>query len=137
MPTIPSHTSTLSSAHNDSNPMDIFVDAAPSDEFDSEAKELLLQPPPPLPADREEARVSGRKRLNLYCFHCNRPESHFHTLQGKWYFSYMLGFSFGLLNLTGPFRCVCCGHKRLSRLNHMHPRMIGRSVMGKQTSVDK
>ncbi len=85
----------------------------------------------------QEIGHGSRKRHQLYCFHCNRFESHYHSLQKKWYFSYLVGFTFGMTSIVGPYRCVCCGHSRLSRLNHIHPRMIGRSMMGKQTTLTK
>lgn len=75
-----------------------------------------------------------RKRHKLYCFHCNRMENHFHSKSDKWYYSFLLGFSFGIASMIGPFRCVCCNHRRLSLLHHMHPRMILRRANGTQAA---
>lgn len=77
---------------------------------------------------------SSKARLDLYCFSCNRRESHSHVLKRKWYYPYIVGFSFGLIKFIGPFHCVCCGTRRISRLSTIHPRNIVRTAMGKQSS---
>ena len=92
------------------------------EEFDEEFEEEFEEP------------RRKRKRHRLYCFHCNRMENHFHAKTDKWYYSYLLGFSFGIASMLGPFRCVCCGHDRMSRLHQMHPRMIVRRAMGTQAA---
>ena len=75
-----------------------------------------------------------RTRHKMYCFHCNRNENHYHSYGDKWFYPFLIGFSLGLYAFWGPFRCVCCCHKRLTRLHHMHPRMIIRRARGIQAA---
>ena len=67
--------------------------------------------------DAEFSSKSGvnrnRKRRKLHCFGCNRQEGHYLSQQGRWFYSYMIGLTFGLMRLIGPFRCQCCGSQRL------------------------
>lgn len=72
--------------------------------------------------------VSTGKNRKLYCFSCHRQESHFFAFKGRSHYYLMVGLTFGLIVLFGPYRCRCCGHKRLCRHNvlniryHLHRR---------------
>jgi hypothetical protein len=86
--------------------------------------------PPPLPPgfqnqvvqiDSAEAKRSRRK-LRLFCFHCNRPEGHSIPYLGAWFYSYFIGLTFGLIHFIGPFRCQCCGKQRLMFRDWLHPK---------------
>ena len=78
------------------------------------------------------APVSDGKNRKLYCFSCHRQESHFFALKGRSHYYLMVGLTFGLIVIFGPYRCRCCGHKRLCRHNflnlryHLHRRKYTR-----------
>lgn len=67
-----------------------------------------------LPSRRESTTPSGSrsKRRKLICFACNRMEGHFLVAGRRWFFSFLLGLSFGLVLVFGPYRCQCCGTDR-------------------------
>lgn len=67
-------------------------------------------------------RSESRPRKRLHCFNCNRNEGHYLALKSRWFYSYLLGLTFGLISFIGPFRCQCCGEKRLLATNRFHPR---------------
>ncbi len=59
--------------------------------------------------DRSNQRSASRKRIGLFCFNCNRLEGHFLHRQNRWYYSYLIGLTFGLIKIIGPYQCQCCG----------------------------
>ena len=65
---------------------------------------------------------SSSKNIRLYCFACHRMEYHYNALKGKAYHYLLVGATFGLAWLFGPFRCRCCGHRRMARFNFLNPR---------------
>ena len=69
----------------------------------------------------------SRKRRKLFCFHCNRPEGHFLSAQYRWYYSFAVGMTFGLVKIIGPYQCQCCGAKRLMFANWLNLRYWFRS----------
>ena len=77
--------------------------------------------------------VAASNSGKLYCFSCHRQESHFFALKGRSHYYLMIGMTMGLILLFGPYRCRCCGHKRLCRYNflniryHWHRRKYTRS----------
>ena len=75
--------------------------------------------------DDDEVRPKKKKkrRVKMHCFHCNRPEGFFTANKGRWFYSYFLGLTFGLGSYIGPFKCQCCGHKRLMKWDFIHPRI--------------
>ena len=73
-------------------------------------------------------------KLRLFCFHCNRPEAHYNTLKHRWYYWTLNGMTFSLIRLLGPFRCRCCGHKRLLSGNKYHPQFIYRGWQAKKAN---
>ena len=63
----------------------------------------------------EEEVSSSRKRSKkrkIYCFNCNRQEFHIMAYKGTMIHSFLVGMSFGLARIFGPYRCTCCGKKR-------------------------
>lgn len=68
------------------------------------------------------AKKTGAKNIRLYCFACHRMEYHYNALKGKPYHHLLVGATFGLAWFFGPFRCRCCGHRRLARFNFLNPR---------------
>ncbi|HMP77917.1 MAG TPA: hypothetical protein PKD54_00560 [Pirellulaceae bacterium] len=58
----------------------------------------------------------------MYCFRCHRMERHATALSSRWYYSYLVGITFGMIWLLGPFRCRCCTSLRWFRFEWMHPR---------------
>lgn len=70
----------------------------------------------------EDSSSKKRKRVKLFCFHCNRPEGHANQFLGAWFYSYFIGVTFGLLHFFGPFRCQCCGRSRLMFRNWLNPK---------------
>ena len=75
---------------------------------------------------------NGKSRL--FCFHCNRPESHFNGLKGRWYFWIVNGMTFGLIRFIGPYRCRCCGNKRYLSFNKYHPKYIYQNMQAKKAN---
>ena len=62
-----------------------------------------------------EGSSSSRKRSKkrkIYCFNCNRQEFHIMAYKGTALHSFLVGMSFGLARIFGPYRCTCCGKKR-------------------------
>ena len=63
----------------------------------------------------EEESGTARKRSKkrkIYCFNCNRQEFHIMAYKGTVLHSFLVGMSFGLARIFGPYRCTCCGKKR-------------------------
>ena len=77
--------------------------------------------------------LSSTGNRKLYCFSCHRQESHYFALKGKAHYYLMVGMTFGFILLFGPYRCRCCGHKRLCKYNflniryHIHRRKYTKS----------
>lgn len=61
--------------------------------------------------DSESSRKRSKKR-KIYCFNCNRQEFHIMAYKGTAIHSFLVGMSFGLARIFGPYRCTCCGKKR-------------------------
>lgn len=70
---------------------------------------------------------SRSRRFRLHCFHCNRPEGHFVKYRERTIYSFFVGLTFGLIYFVGPFRCQCCGHSRLLRVDFVHPILWARA----------
>lgn len=75
----------------------------------------------PIELFADEPQPSRRERL-LYCFRCHREDYHFHAFRGRWYFNLLVGLTFGLIFLVGPYRCRCCGGVRLMNRDPLSPR---------------
>ena len=65
---------------------------------------------------------SRRKRLGLHCFNCNRYEGHYLLLYRRLWYSFIVGMTFGLAIVFGPYRCQCCGSSRFMISNLLHPK---------------
>jgi hypothetical protein len=88
--------------------------------------------PPPLHDSSELSELSSddfkattfvaKRDAALFCFRCHRPERHAIINRNQWYYSILVGFTFGLILLIGPFRCRCCGGMRWLRSDWMHPK---------------
>ncbi len=74
--------------------------------------------------DQAQAGEESSRNVVLFCFHCHRPENHFLEKRYDWYYSLLIGFTFGLILLVGPFRCRCCGSQRLFCFDEWHPRIL-------------
>ena len=98
------------------------------------APESPHNPPPPnagLESPVDEPEDAGElelhyERSRIFCFHCNRQESHFHSLKPFQRFPFYVGLTAGLIYLYGPFTCRCCGHQRRFRYDWLHPVLIWR-----------
>ncbi len=75
-------------------------------------------------ADQSPIGDESERNLVLFCFHCHRPENHFLEKRFEWYYSLLIGFTFGLILFVGPFRCRCCGEQRLFCFDEWHPRIL-------------
>lgn len=62
------------------------------------------------------------KSLRIYCFACHRMEYHYSALKGKAYHHLLIGLTFGLALVFGPYRCRCCGYRRYVRYDFLNPR---------------
>jgi hypothetical protein len=71
---------------------------------------------------RSSSGKSARKRLGLHCFNCNRYEGHYLSFYRRLWYSYVIGMTFGLAIVIGPYRCQCCGSSRLMMSNLLHPK---------------
>ena len=60
----------------------------------------------------------------LFCLNCNRLENHTVPNRFKWYYSLLVGFTFGAILLVGPFHCRCCGNRRFFISEEYHPREL-------------
>lgn len=81
-----------------------------------------------------ETSPTGRKfRKRMFCFECNREENHNVTGYGRVSFSFLVGFTFGLVYLIGPYRCQCCGSRRLGRFDILNTRYWYRSIQQSST----
>ncbi len=82
--------------------------------------------------DEAEGTADGnkikRRFYQLHCFHCNRKETFYNAYRGYWIHSFFLGFTFGLANIIGPFKCKCCGHRRLMQADFLNPKMWFRKI---------
>ena len=65
---------------------------------------------PPSPRNRRRGR-------ELYCFSCNRQETHSLTAPNKAIYLALIIFTFGMYYLFGTYRCHCCANARLTRHN--------------------
>ena len=91
--------------------------------------------------DLQEDKVSQKssskrkkKHVKMMCFSCNRPEVHTLVVRKRWFFSYLLGLTFGLSLILGPFFCVCCGTTRWMCHNYLNPRYWFRMRRNKKLS---
>ena len=69
-----------------------------------------------------ETTGSRRKRIGLKCFNCNRLEGHYLLFYRRLWYSYLIGLTFGLAVIAGPYRCQCCGSSRFMMSNLLHPK---------------
>jgi len=53
-----------------------------------------------------------QKRRKMFCSSCNRMETHKRVNKQSWLNSYVMGLTFGLKQIFGPFKCTCCGNNR-------------------------
>ena len=75
------------------------------------------------PVDELHAETgSRRKRIGLRCFNCNRLEGHYLLFYRQMWYSYIIGLTFGLAVIVGPYRCQCCGASRFMVSNLLHPK---------------
>ncbi len=81
-----------------------------------------------------EAKGSGRKRRYITCFDCNRTEGHFLATGQRWFFSFLLGLTFGGVLLVGPYKCQCCGANRLMISDMLNPRYWLREIAHRKIS---
>ena len=72
--------------------------------------------------ERSSSSKSARKRLGLHCFNCNRYEGHYLSYYRRLWFSYLIGLTFGLAIIVGPYRCQCCGSTRFMMADLLNPR---------------
>ncbi len=97
-------------------------------ELPLEDDDQLLSDPLDLIVDGES---TGRaSRLRMFCFFCNRMESHFYTYRKMQRFPFLVGATLGLIYLYGPFTCRCCGHHRRFRYDAIHPKIVWKRLFG-------
>jgi len=73
-------------------------------------------------AETRRGSKGRRKRLGLHCFNCNRYEGHYLLAYRRLWYSFIIGMTFGLAIIFGPYRCQCCGSSRLMMSNLLHPK---------------
>ena len=94
------HSDSISAA--DTDPLDPLVeDAFTDDQYIEDDYESQAEP----------SRKRSKKR-KIYCFNCNRQEFHIMAYKGTMIHSFLVGMTFGLARIFGPYRCTCCGKKR-------------------------
>ena len=69
------------------------------------------------PASTADKQYVGDAKL--FCRRCWRDEYHFHSYRARRPVSFQFWriACLGLLDLVGPYRCRCCGHRRFWRLD--------------------
>jgi len=88
------------------------VAIAESTEVEGVAVEYLEKDPDAAyDVDSSSSRKRSKKR-KIYCFNCNRQEFHIMAYKGTSLHSLLVGMTFGLARIFGPYRCTCCGKKR-------------------------
>ncbi len=65
----------------------------------------------------------------LFCLNCNRPENHTVPNRYKWYYSLLVGFTFGAILLVGPYHCRCCGNRRFFISEEYHPQALKKKAI--------
>ena len=79
----------------------------------------------------------SRKRVGIFCFNCNRPDGHFLPRQHRWYYSYLVGLTFGLVKIVGPYQCQCCGARRFMCSDWISLRYLLRRLRDRRVSKSK
>ena len=75
------------------------------------------------PVDEVQAETGERrKRIGIRCFNCNRMEGHYLLFYRRVWYSYLIGLTFGMAVIFGPYRCQCCGSSRFMMSNLLHPK---------------
>lgn len=95
-------------------------------EDNSDAKHYIDPGRHDLTQDRQEPQEDWNrsKRRELFCFHCNRFESHAPALRYRWQYSFLIGLTLGLIKLLGPYFCRCCGHRRFIGSDRINPKYL-------------
>ena len=75
-------------------------------------------------------RRSERKKrhVRLFCFSCNRYEGHSIASRHRFFYSFLIGLTFGLYFYLGRYTCHCCGSIRLGRYDWINPRYWSRAL---------
>ena len=97
------------------------VDAYEDSVFQDEKSLTELQ-------DQERAERRRRRRVRLFCFSCNRYEGHAVAARRRLFYSFVLGFTFGLYRYLGLYACNCCGSVRLGRYDWLNLRFWYRTI---------
>lgn len=124
----------------DSDELEAYEDQGPYEDHESSFANDLGDPTPsdsheqragvvPTPREQSKSSSSRAKRRKMHCFACNRSEGHFLVVGKRWFFSYLLGLTFGLVLLVGPYRCQCCGTTRWLAYDRLNPRFWFRQFM--------
>jgi hypothetical protein len=79
----------------------------------------------------------SRRTSGLFCFNCNRDERHVLADHRRWFYSYLVGMTFGLIKIVGPFRCQCCGARRLMSSDKTNLRFWWRNLSNERRSKPK
>ncbi|MEM7456314.1 MAG: hypothetical protein AAF456_18345 [Planctomycetota bacterium] len=111
------------------------------DEFSEEFDDEILDEDEYVYEDEEEEEdddeelddKQAKTRRRLFCFSCNRTEAHYQSYRRRWYYSFVVGMTFGLMHGVGPFRCKCCGNSRLMISDGLNPRYWFRSSRPKSS----
>lgn len=88
----------------------------------------------PSAGDSSEASSNGRqserkkRHVRLFCFSCNRYEGHSIGSKHRFFYSFLLGLTFGLYFYLGRYLCHCCGNVRLGRYDWINPRFWFRAI---------
>jgi hypothetical protein len=65
--------------------------------------------------------LNKTQHRTLFCFHCNRLETHSPATHFSWRYSFLIGLTLGLVKFIGPYYCRCCGQRRLLGFDRFHP----------------
>jgi hypothetical protein len=80
--------------------------------------------------DAGPLRAGDRKKrhVRIFCFSCNRYEGHSVASRSRFFYSFLIGLTFGLYYYLGRYMCHCCGSVRLGRFDWVNPRFWMRSL---------
>lgn len=81
-----------------------------------------------------KTRSSGR---TIYCFSCNRQESHFVSAYSRFILVLAIVLSLGLYVFFGQYRCHCCSSSRLFRYDFLNPKYWYRKSQLRRDGVKK
>lgn len=93
--------------------------------------------PIPIVQNRPDSNSETRRQRTIYCFSCNRQESHFVSAYSRFILILAVMLSLGLYVFFGQYRCHCCSSSRLMRYDFLNPKYWYRKFQLRRDGVKK